>query len=441
MIETMSDRAIVGDPDAIRDEEIGRFFGKYARVRLVQFVLPTSFVAWIAVADSARWRRTVLLFVLGFAVTLMVRELLLFRRAGVRRVRFGRTMQLATVGHLVMTSLTGGIESPFAFGFAPFALFTGGTVTDPRARIRIAAVQVTGIWAMTLCAASRAFPGYAPLPFGGGPNAGHNTTLLLVEGALSSALVVFMNISGAKLRTVFDTLVGRLADSRAQTVNALAEQTELLRAFSAEIAHELKNPLASVKGLTTLMASGQEGKNAERVVVLRREIDRMQGILEEFLNFARPIGVLARAPVDLGAVCRSAVELHEGLFQSSSIEVIVDAPSPVRVPCDERKVAQIVINLLQNAIAADRAGGEIHLQVVADDGTARIRVSDRGPGLDPSIAGRAFEKGTTTRANGSGLGLTIARELVRQHGGEITLVNRDGGGCVAEVTLPMEAEA
>jgi signal transduction histidine kinase len=162
----------------------------------------------------------------------------------------------------------------------------------------------------------------------------------------------------------------------------------------------------------------------------------MQTILDEFLNFSRPLGPLAREPVDLVELCRSVIALHEGQLRASGIAVAVDATARVSAPCDPRKVKQVMINLVQNAIEASPSGGELRVELHDSDGGARVRVCDRGGGLDAAIATHAFDAGATTKPKGSGLGLTIARALARQHGGDLSLANRDGGGCVAELTLP-----
>ena len=133
-------------------------------------------------------------------------------------------------------------------------------------------------------------------------------------------------------------------------------------------------------------------------------------------------------------------QLHQGMAVEREISIGVQARAPVEVSCDDRKVRQILMNLLQNALEASSSGCRVILQVEAeDDEWAAIRVLDRGPGLSEEVVDGLFAPGVTDKAKGSGLGLTVARALARQHGGELTVKNRDGGGCEAELRLPRES--
>jgi signal transduction histidine kinase len=164
----------------------------------------------------------------------------------------------------------------------------------------------------------------------------------------------------------------------------------------------------------------------------------MQATLDEFLNFSRPLVPLALGDADLAALCREVAVLHEGMAQERGVALLAPVDR-VTARCDPRKVRQILINLLQNAIDASPRGATVELVASSDgDGAARLRVLDRGRGVEPGLGDAAFQPGVTTKESGFGLGLTIARALARQHGGELTLRPRAGGGTEAEVTLPME---
>jgi signal transduction histidine kinase len=256
-------------------------------------------------------------------------------------------------------------------------------------------------------------------------------------------LIIMINAVGAAIRGTFDDMLREALAQRDELLATHRSYSRALESMSGEIAHELKNPLATVKGLTQLMVrEAGRAQPTERLEVLSSEVVRMQGILEEFLNFSRPLVPLSVSAVDLVALCDEALVLHEGLAAQGEIRLERVGQGPVRSVCDARKVKQVVMNLLHNAIEASPPGGQVILEVDANSiGEARVSVKDTGAGLPPEVASRAFEAGVTSKAKGSGLGLTVARALARQHGGEVTLTNRTGGGCVAELVLPRELPA
>jgi signal transduction histidine kinase len=436
MLKRMPQAAAIED---IQREEMARLFGSFALLRLLLIPIPITIAAWCVIADRVWWRRQILVAVIAVALSISLGELLLYRRGGIRRIRYGFTLSVAGFGLIILTALTGGLESPFIIAFIPISLLVAGFVTSRKVRLAFTTIQVVAILLMTACALGSWIPGFVPQPFGGGARAGHVDALLAVHTLAASVLVMVSAYVGRRMRLGLESLFQRADDARVDALRAHAEQAQLLTTFSGEIAHELKNPLASVKGLAALMAPEQQGKNAERIAVLRREVDRMQTILDEFLNFSRPLGPLARETVDLVALCQSVAALHEGQLRGSGITLDLEAAAEVSAPCDPRKVKQVMINLLQNAIEASPNGGELRVELRNGDDAARVRFCDRGTGLDAAIAAHAFDPGATTKAKGSGLGLTIARTLARQHGGDLTLANREGGGCVAELTLPKGA--
>jgi signal transduction histidine kinase len=146
---------------------------------------------------------------------------------------------------------------------------------------------------------------------------------------------------------------------------------------------------------------------------------------------------LALGDSAVGAIAREVAVLHEGMARDR--HVILEVRGEGRARCDPRKVKQVLINLVQNALDASPAGEAVVIEVTEAPGLARLAVLDRGSGLDPALASRVFEPGVTSKAGGSGLGLTVARAIARQHGGELRLEPRDGGGLRAELTLPAGA--
>ncbi|GEJ59013.1 sensor histidine kinase [Anaeromyxobacter diazotrophicus] len=442
MLEPGEGRPLPQGFEDIQRQELSRLFGRMADIRLIAFVPAALALAGaLAVAEPARWRAAFLFAVLVPLAGLFAAETLRFRRSGLSRGAVTVNLLAAVVGQVALAFATGALESPFTYTFVPLAVMIG-LFASPGAGRALVATQVAAVWALAGLELSRRFPGLNLALFGGGPRAGHVDAHLLASATVLSLVLALASRAGRAVRGVFDGMLREALRAREESLRAHAERAEELTALSAEIAHELKNPLASVKGLAALLADGAApGKPAERLAVLRREVDRMQGVLEEFLNFSRPLVPLAERAVDLALLAEDVAALHEGLARQRGVRIEVRG-GQAEARCDERKVKQILINLLQNALEASPAGAAIELWVLPPaDGAVSLHVLDRGPGLDPALSGRAFEPGITSKARGSGLGLTIARALARQHGGEVELAPREGGGCAAVLRLPAPAPA
>jgi two-component system, NtrC family, sensor histidine kinase HydH len=426
--------------EEIQRQELSRLFGRMVGVRLVVFVpLAMALALFVALAEPARWRALFLLALLVPIGTFFVTEALRVRRcSGFHPRAVFRNLLVAMAAQIGVAFATGALESPFTYTFIPLAVMVG-LFSSPRIRWLLVGIQVCAVWALAALELLGALPDLNLAAFGGGHRAGHVDAHLVTTAALLSAILALAARAGQGVRGVFDAMLTRALRAQQESLRAYAERTEELTALPAEIAHELKNPLASVKGLSALLAENVPlGKGAERLTVLRREVDRMQGILEEFLNFSRPLVPLALGSVDLAVLVREVAALHEGMAHERGVGIEVRAAS-AEVRCDPRKVKQVLINLLQNALDASPPGARVEIEVCEPSGgAALLRLLDRGTGLDPSLGARIFDPGVTSKAHGSGLGLTIARALAHQHGGEVELSRRPGGGCAALLRLPTD---
>jgi signal transduction histidine kinase len=286
------------------------------------------------------------------------------------------------------------------------------------------------IWASLLHLLVPAVPDFAaPL---GSASSPLGTSHLVASAAIGGWISMMGGFGGTRLRMLVERMVERAQEARRSEVAARTEHAGELAVLAAEVAHELKNPLASIKLLSSLVAKEVDGKSAERLSVLREEVDRLQTTLDEFLNFSRPLVPLAIVEADANALCADVARLHEGA--PAPLEVMERVAAPVR--CDPRKLRQVLVNLVQNAIDASPAGAAVELATSADAHATRIEVRDRGPGVDPELLQRVFDPGVTSKAGGHGIGLTVARALCAQHGGTLELLPRDGGGTRAVVVLP-----
>ena len=422
--------------DEIQREELSRLFGRVTLARLMVVPLMIGLVAWLAVTKVTPWRRGALIVLGVLAMALFVHEVLHHRRHGLGRRAFAVNFGFAAVAQAAASLATGGIESPFFFAMFPIGM-VGAALVEPPMLIALVGTQAVAIWVMVWIKLGALLPNFNPAVFGGDAIPGWNDAHVLWVATFATLGLGIATFLGRSIRHSLDGVLRRGLEARNEVLRAHGERARELAALSGEIAHELKNPLASIKGLAALLAEDAPvGKPAERLTVLRREVDRMQTILEEFLNFSRPLVPLSLESVDLRALVEEVVEMHEGTLREREVSVRVSADErPVR--CDPRKIKQALINLVQNAVEASPPGAAVEIEIDGGE-PVRTRVLDRGPGIAAELFDKVFEPGVTTKARGSGLGLTIARALVRQHGGELTLAPRAGGGTVATMQLPVE---
>ncbi len=415
----------------IQRQEVNRLFGRVVGIRLLFVPVVMALAVALTWTDPRPWRTWLVGSMAVLAIGFFAVEAVRARRLGIERLSIRLNLAVAAVGTAIIALGTGGLGSPLVF-LLPVLAVTFGIFLDPPAIFAVIGFQV-------LATAGLAALGLATGAPAALPALGQATTLsTLVDWGILTFVLVGGAGLGRVIRKTFDGMVRRALSAQEESLRAYQEREAELSALAAEIAHELKNPLASVKGLAALLAPAvADPRSAERLSVLRREVDRLQAILDEFLNFSRPLVPLALGSTDVGAIAREVAMLHEGMARDRGVAVEVHGGGRAR--CDPRKVKQILINLVQNALDASPPGHLVVIEVQDGAETARLAVLDRGPGLDPALEGRVFEPGVTTKAGGSGLGLTVARAIARQHGGELRLAPREGGGLRAELTLPARA--
>ncbi len=204
--------------------------------------------------------------------------------------------------------------------------------------------------------------------------------------------------------------------------------------MSAVLAHEIRNPLASLKGNAQLLAAslpqGEKPRaKAERVVDEAIRLERLTG---DLLAFVRT-GEIARTPVDVLALVRDAA----GAIADGAVHVDVNR-APRQWSLDAARMHQVLVNLLENAIAA---GAPATVSVCNERGTLAIDITDKGPGVPPSDRDKVFEPFFTSKTKGTGLGLAIARRVVEQHRGTLTVDDAPGGGARFRIVIPERGES
>jgi signal transduction histidine kinase len=211
---------------------------------------------------------------------------------------------------------------------------------------------------------------------------------------------------------------------------------ESLGLLAAGLAHEIRNPLGSIRGWAQLLHEQAADPEArERTALMLGELDRVGERLEEFLGFARKRRPAA-APVDLGALARKTAALLQADAEAAGIGLAVVAPeAPVTVIGDGGQLGELLLNLALNAVEACGSGGSIRLEVRAGNAGPTIDVVDDGRGILPGDLDRLFDPYFTTKERGSGLGLAISRRIAEDHGAILTLGNRPERGAVARLAF------
>jgi two-component system sensor histidine kinase PilS (NtrC family) len=231
-----------------------------------------------------------------------------------------------------------------------------------------------------------------------------------------------------------------------------AERLEGVAELSAALAHEIKNPLASIRSAIEQMSRMPRVGEDERILsqLVMRESDRLARLLTEFLDFAR-VRVARSGLVDIGALIRGAATLagsHPDRRDGVRVTCLVREDVRLTVQGDEDLLHQAIFNLTLNAVQASPEGGEVRVEAaptkddeqsglgpVFDAGGVTVRVSDDGPGIPPDIRDRLFDPFFTTKPGGSGLGLAVVHRAIEAHRG-LVFFDSVGRGTLFTVLLP-----
>ncbi len=215
--------------------------------------------------------------------------------------------------------------------------------------------------------------------------------------------------------------------------------------LAASIAHEIRNPLASIRGSVEILAGelDLEGHQAQLLKLILKESGRVNKIIEDFLNFARLRPAQARAlPLpsflaDIALLVRQHVTASDGAVD---VQCTVDPPH-LAVLADPEQLIQVLLNLAINGCEAMQYRGVLNVTARSNGDWCIIEVTDEGPGLDPEVRSQVFTPFVTTKKHGTGLGLPMVARIVHGHGGTVEANNRPQGGAIFTLRLPLAPEA
>jgi two-component system NtrC family sensor kinase len=246
----------------------------------------------------------------------------------------------------------------------------------------------------------------------------------------------------------FNRMVQQLRESREEiehlhrTQMSRAEHFATLGVLAAGLAHEIRNPLAGIAGVIEIVGRDLPASSPAKAVVkeIRQEITQINRILSDLLETARPRAPEIRTS-DLHTTVEHAVMLARQQVLSKPIKIEFTGAKDLMVEHDSNQIHQVLLNLLLNAVQAIEGAGEIRVAVSEEGSAALVTVTDTGRGIDAEHLPNIFKPFYTTKGEGTGLGLSLARRIVDEHHGRIEVTSAPGKGTTFSVTLPTRQPA
>jgi signal transduction histidine kinase len=222
-----------------------------------------------------------------------------------------------------------------------------------------------------------------------------------------------------------------------------ADRLSAVGQLAASLAHEIRNPLGSIEGATNIIRSPATSEEIREgsLTIIQKECQRLNRLLTNLLDFARPRQPEFRS-VDVPRLIDSIFALVGPNAQLQRVmlkKTIVHAPALLE--SDPEQLKQVLLNLVINAIQAMPGGGKIEITVDQHDGGVVISVKDQGAGIDPEHLDRIFDPFFTTKEAGTGLGLSVAHQVITQHGGLIKAERNPDRGMTFSISLPVHARS
>lgn len=343
-------------------------------------------------------------------------------------------LMICGVAMLVSIANTGGLASPLILSLVPFltAIAMNPELENRRWHFAMKFMVVFGL--MAYFSRSYTLPGplSTAMPF---------ATAEYVAIAFASACMTVYSVSamGKSITAAYERITFELAERREELCDENEGRTRALEGIAARLAHEVKNPLAAIKGLSTHMArSAEDVKMKERLTIVAAEAERLQEIVEGFLSFSRGLDELKIATTKPYQIASELALLLETRAADAGVMLDVHGSREIALDADAKKLRQALLNLVLNAIQASSKGSTVTLEIAKScgDGAAVVRVMDRGAGMTREVIDRIQKPYYTTKEGGSGLGIAIARGIIEQHGGTLRFESAPGRGTTATVVLP-----
>jgi signal transduction histidine kinase len=414
--------------EAIRRAQIEAVGGAFLRTRPLVTALGAALNgALLAPSGAATAQRGTVGALMALLVASFALEALVLRRRAPSAQWIERSLGLTALALGAACALTGGASSPLLpLSFAPLAIALAafGRTAPSQRIVALMALVMLGLVALATGLVPAPFP---PLP------AVVAERMTLVSASISITLVA-IGVSGlAEAHRTASLALGR---TRKGVLDDALARAKLAESTGLRIAHEIRNPLTSIKALVALVRRGEIDPRAQkRLEVAEGEIVRIEGLIEGYLSLARPLEDLVPVALDAADAIREVGAVLEARAVAAGVTVHIDA-RPAPVEADPRRVREALLNLGSNAIDAMARGGTLTLRAAPEGAGARIVVEDTGPGLEADQLARLGEPLATSKKGGVGLGVLLARAAIAQHGGTLTFESERGAGTRAILALP-----
>jgi signal transduction histidine kinase len=335
---------------------------------------------------------------------------------------------------------TGGLCSPLlplGFGMLPPALVILDTSRQRRLFVMGALTLLLGVAALSWSHVAALLPPLAP-------RGGHVAPeyLILVAGSL---VVTAIGVAGfwRHMTAAYEKVALELGVRREELCSFGEDATRQLEGAAAHLAHEMKNPLASIKCLSAHLARGcsLDGRIVERLEVVTAEANRLEAIVDGFLSMSRGLGELNLEPLRPKDLANELRLLLEARAAEAGVTLEVTGGADLEILADSRKLHRALFYLTMNAVQASAAGQTVTIDVGTPSaaGVSQIKVIDRGEGMTYETIERLKRPPFASRKGGAGLGVAVARALIEQHGGRLEYESTPGHGTTASVELALAA--
>ena len=334
---------------------------------------------------------------------------------------------IGLASQFVMVGLSGGLRSPFLVGtLGPLSsmLVVYGWSRETKMAMRIVFVGAASL----ILLPTRWLGPSVPEPY-----------FSQLAGLALFSVAFFQTAYLIAMTRALNESHSRIDRAREQMAQEALARARELEHMSAQLSHELKNPLGAIKALVQLARrEACEDQSRERLEVAENEVERMNSILQEYLSFSRPLDKLRRERCSLGGLADEVLGIVGA--QAATAGVAIRRAGEALVEVDPRRLREALFNLITNALDATGSGGKVEVRIAQREGQAQVEVRDSGRGMPPEVLERVGTPFFTTREQGTGLGVAMARAAFRQHGGSLEYRSEEGRGTTVVGVLPLQQE-